>query len=48
MLTESERVARTTLPAGRLDMVLGTGTFNEADDPFALPYRLLSPERLNV
>lgn len=48
MLTESERVARMTLPAGRLDMVLDTDTFNEVDDQFALSYCLLSPERLNV
>lgn len=47
MLAESEHMARMALPAGRLDMVLGTDTFNEADDPFALSYCLLSPERLN-
>lgn len=48
MLAESERIARMTPPAGRLDMVLDTDTFNEVDDQFALSYCFLSPDRLNV
>lgn len=48
MLTESQRIARMTLPEGRLDMVLDTDTFNEVDDQFALSYCFLSPDRLNV
>lgn len=47
-LSEDFRQSRLTLPAGRLDMVLDTDTFNEVDDQFALAYALLSPERLRV
>ena len=38
----------TTLPEGRVPMVLDTDTYNEVDDQFALCYALLSPERLDV
>lgn len=47
-LSDAELVQRLTLPAGRLDMVLDTDTYNEVDDQFALAYALLSPDRLNV
>ncbi len=47
-LTDAELVQRLTLPAGKIDMVLDTDTYNEVDDQFALAYALLSPERLNV
>ena len=47
-LTDAELVQRLTPPAGKLDMVLDTDTYNEVDDQFALAYALLSPERLNV
>lgn len=47
-LPEHELVRRLTPPAGRIDMVLDTDTYNEVDDQFALAYALLSPERLNV
>ncbi len=42
------RMARLTLPEGRIPMVLDTDTYNEVDDQFALIYSLLSPERLDV
>ena len=35
-------------PAGRVDMVLDTDTYNEIDDQFALAYAIRSPERLAV
>lgn len=47
-ISHEKRLARLQLPAGRLDMVLDTDTFNEIDDQFALTYALLSPERLRI
>ena len=44
----AELCRRLELPAGKLDMVLDTDTYNEVDDQFALAYALRSPERLNV
>ncbi len=35
-------------PAGPLDVVLDTDTYNEIDDQFALVHALLSPERLRL
>ena len=35
-------------PAGHVQMILDTDTYNEIDDQFALVYALLSPERLTV
>lgn len=35
-------------PKGKIDMVLDTDAFNEADDQFAIAYMLSYPERLNV
>ena len=47
-LPDAELIKRLTPPAGKIDMVLDTDTYNEVDDQFALAYALLSPERLNV
>lgn len=47
-MDEAERMARLKTPAGRVDMVLDTDTYNEVDDQFALCYSLLSPERVNL
>lgn len=47
-LTDAERLKKLELPAGKLQMVLDTDTYNEVDDQFALAYALLSPERLEV
>lgn len=47
-MDEAERMARLQAPAGRVDMVLDTDTYNEVDDQFALCYSLLSPERVNL
>lgn len=41
-------LGRLSPPAGAIDMVLDTDTYNEVDDQFALCYSLLSPERLRV
>ena len=34
------------VPAGVVDVILDTDTYNEIDDQFALAYMLLSPERI--
>lgn len=47
-LSNERRLARLELPAGRLDVVIDTDTYNEIDDQFALTHALLSPERLHV
>jgi purine nucleosidase len=47
-ISHEKRLERLQFPAGKLDMVLDTDTYNEIDDQFALTYALLSPERLNV
>lgn len=47
-MTEDQRLARLTPPAGRIDVVIDTDTYNEIDDQFAIVHALLSPEKLNV
>lgn len=47
-LPESLRLQRLELPAGRINAVLDTDTFNEIDDQFALSLAMLSPEKLNM
>ena len=39
---------RLKLPAGPVQIVLDTDTYNEVDDQFALAYALLSPEAMTV
>jgi inosine-uridine nucleoside N-ribohydrolase len=46
--TAAQRLALLEPPAGKVQMVLDTDTYNEIDDQFALVYALLSPERLAV
>ena len=40
--------ARLELPAGPVQIVLDTDTYNDVDDQFALAYSLLSPEAMTV
>ena len=48
-MKEFERVKLLEYPAGGvLDLVIDTDTATEVDDPFAVAYALLSPERLRV
>lgn len=47
-LTPQELIAKLAPPTGRVSMVLDTDTYNEVDDQFALPYALLSKEKLSV
>ena len=35
-------------PSGRVDVVVDTDTYNEADDQFALAYLLKNRDRLNL
>ena len=41
-------IRRLQKPAGKVDVVLDTDTYNEIDDQFALSYMVKSPEKLNV
>lgn len=47
-MTEIERLAMLERPAGPVDVVLDTDTYNEIDDQFALAYLLSAPEKLNT
>ena len=47
-MSERDRLALLTPPAGKVRVVLDTDTFNEIDDQFAVVQMLLSPERLSV
>ena len=41
-------IRRLERPAGRIDVVLDTDTYNEIDDQYALAYMIKSEEKLNV
>lgn len=47
MLTKEQLERNLAVPQGKVDVILDTDTFNEADDQFALAYLLLSGEKLN-
>lgn len=48
-LKEYERVKMLEIPeTGVIDLVLDTDAYTEVDDPFAIAYALLSPERINL
>ena len=47
-ISEAERIIRLQPPAGKVQMVLDTDTYNEVDDQFAVVQALLSPEKLDV
>lgn len=47
-LSDAEMVRRLEKPAGRIDVVLDTDTYNEIDDQFALSYMVRSDEKLDV
>ena len=46
--TEILFLQRLSKPAGKIDVVLDTDTYNEVDDQFALAYLLCSEEKLNL
>ncbi|MFC0333399.1 nucleoside hydrolase [Paenibacillus sepulcri] len=47
-LSEDLRVRRLQPPAGKINMVLDTDTYNEIDDQFAIVYALLSKDKINL
>jgi inosine-uridine nucleoside N-ribohydrolase len=47
-MTDWEMLRSLARPAGRMDVVLDTDTYNEIDDQFALSYLLRSPEKLDL
>lgn len=47
-MKEYERLKMLEYPGGRLDLVIDTDAATEVDDPFAVAWALLSPERLCV
>ena len=48
MLTDEQRLAMLAAPAGPVDAVIDTDTFNEVDDQFAISYALRSQDRIRV
>ena len=48
MLTEQQRLNMLEPPAGKVDLIIDSDTYNEVDDQFAIAYALLKPEKLNV
>lgn len=48
MLTHEQRLAMLEPPAGLVDAVLDSDTFNEIDDQFAIAYALKRPDRINL
>lgn len=47
-LSEQFRLDRLQPPTGKVQAVIGTDTYNEIDDQFAMVYALLSPDQLDV
>lgn len=47
-MTIEQYIKNLSSPKGRVDVVLDTDAFNEADDQFAIAYILTYPQRLNV
>ena len=47
-MTAEQRIKNLSVPAGPVDVVLDTDTYNEIDDQFALAYLLRSTEKLNT
>ena len=47
-ISDQKRFERLLPPAGKVNMVLDTDTFNEIDDQFAVVYALLSQDELSV
>lgn len=47
-MTHEQFLKNLSVPTGRVDVILDTDTFNEADDQVALAYMLKSEDRLNI
>ena len=48
MLTDTQRLQLLQVPAGPIDLVIDSDTYNEIDDQFAIAYAHLCPEKLRV
>jgi len=48
MLRDDQILKALQRPAGRIDVVLDTDTYNEIDDQFALAYMMKAPEKLHI
>ena len=48
IIPEDVRIRRLQPPAGKINIVLDTDTYNEIDDQFAIVYTLLSKDKINV
>ena len=47
-MDQAKLINRLEKPAGKIDVVLDTDTYNEIDDQFALAYLIRSDEKLNL
>ena len=47
-MTYEQRLKNLSVPAGRVDVVIDTDTYNECDDQFAIGYLLGAKEKLNL
>ena len=47
-MDQAKLIKRLEKPAGKIDVVLDTDTYNEIDDQFALAYLIRSDEKLNL
>ena len=47
-IDQAKLIQRLNKPAGQIDVVIDTDTFNEVDDQFALAYLIKSDEKLNL
>lgn len=48
MLTDTQRLRMLEIPAGPIDVVIDSDTYNEIDDQFAIAYAHLNPEKLRI
>lgn len=48
MMTAEQKIKNLSVPEGKIDAVLDSDTYNEADDQFALAYMLASKEKINT
>ena len=47
-MTNEQRIKNLSVPAGKIDVVIDTDTYNEIDDQFAVSYLLRSNDKLNT
>ena len=47
-MTNEQLIKNLSVPAGKIDVILDTDTYNEIDDQFAIAYMLKSQDKLNI